>query len=598
MWNVRGLNSSRRQALTKDWINIHKPLFGAFIETHIHPTNTGRIISAIPAGWKFFGNFEHHSTARVIVVWDPSVSLVVYKVSAQLITCGIFLQAHNISFTVSFAYGFNRPEERQPLWEELIWLNTNTPVQSHPWAVAGDFNQILRLSHHSHHLTQSVDTTGIENINLALQDAALFEAQANGLPFTWWDNHEVNPTAKKIDHAFINQSWADAFSDSYAEFLEPLQSDHAACLVQVPSVHRSVRKPFKFFQHVVEHQEYKESVDQNWKPQDIQGTYQFKLVRSLKLLKPVLRSLNKRHFSGITARVKEQETRVTTLQSEVLTNPTEIVIREEHQARAKWQFLLSAEERFFRQKSRVNWMHLGDKNTSFFHRSASQRAAQNHIHFLRDADDRKLVTSSEIKAHAADYFQGIIRSTTMPISPVSISTLQELLPFRCSDAQRTALQKTVTEEEVKATLFAMPQNKSPGPDGYSVEFFKASWDTVGNDVTKAVKEFFSNGRLLRELNTTAIALIPKQPKVCTLGDYRPISCCNLIYKVISKIIALRLKPILQDCISPNQAAFLKGRSLGENVLLASELIRNYHKPSCPKSCMLKLDIRKAFDTVC
>lgn len=144
----------------------------------------------------------------------------------------------------------------------------------------------------------------------------------------------------------------------------------------------------------------------------------------------------------------------------------------------------------------------------------------------------------------------------------------------------------------------MPLNKSQGPIGYSVEFIRASWDTVGSNVVQAVREFFRNGRLLKDLNTTAIALIPKKSEACKLGDYRTISCCNIFYKVISKIIANQLKPILQECVSPNQASFLKGRSLGENVLLASELIKEYNTSSCHKSAMLKVDIRKAFDTVC
>lgn len=156
----------------------------------------------------------------------------------------------------------------------------------------------------------------------------------------------------------------------------------------------------------------------------------------------------------------------------------------------------------------------------------------------------------------------------------------------------------MSPEEIREVILAMPLNKSPGPDGFSVEFFRASWDIVGKDVVEAVQEFFRNGRLLKDINCTVIALIPKVPEACKLSDFRPISCCNLIYKIISKIIANRLKPILQDCISPNQAVFLKGRSLGENVLLASELIREYRKPNCPKSCMVKVDIRKAFDTVC
>lgn len=103
---------------------------------------------------------------------------------------------------------------------------------------------------------------------------------------------------------------------------------------------------------------------------------------------------------------------------------------------------------------------------------------------------------------------------------------------------------------------------------------------------------------LNDLNNTAIVLIPKTSQACKLGEFRPISCCNIAYKVIAKIMANRLKPILQECISPKQSAFLKGRSLGENVLLSSELIRNYEKLSCAKSSMLKVDLRKAFDTIC
>ena len=121
---------------------------------------------------------------------------------------------------------------------------------------------------------------------------------------------------------------------------------------------------------------------------------------------------------------------------------------------------------------------------------------------------------------------------------------------------------------------------------------------MGNDIIAGVQEFFRNGRLLKDLSNTAITLIPKNPQACHLRDFRPISCCNIIYKVISKIITNRLKPLLQECISINQAAFLKERSLRENVLLSSELIRDYTKATCQRSSMLKVDIRKAFDAVC
>lgn len=477
-------------------------------------------------------------------------------------------------------------------------MNDYTPASRYLWAVVGDFNQLLRCSQHSGHPHTNVDASGIEDINLALQDAELFEVQTKGLPFSWWNNQDSNLIAKKIDHAFINQYWSAAFPDAFAEFLEPLQSDHAPCLFRIPSLKRTITKPFKFYHHTADHPQFKEIVAEAWNAAEVRGSCQLKVAKAMKGLKPALRKLNKRHFSGISERVKEQEKKVSELQRLLLTSPSEMTALEEHEARSKWHMLLKAEEKFYRQRSRVQWLELGDRNTSFFHKTVAQRLTRNHIHFLRDFDDRLIGSAEEIKAHSVNYFQNILGSTNLPTSPASVSQLQEILPFRCSEVHRNALQMEVSEEEITKTVFAMPLNKSPGPDGYSIEFIRASWATVGSDVISAVKEFFRNGRLLKDLNNTAICLIPKSSEACKLKDYRPISCCNIVYKVISKIIANRLKPILQECISSNQAAFLKGRSLGENVLLASELIRNYQKPSSPKSCMLKVDIRKAFDTIC
>ena len=349
----------------------------------------------------------------------------------------------------------------------------------------------------------------------------------------------------------------------------------------MPSLRRRVVKPFKFFDHIVDHPKYLDTIKEAWNCVTIRGTYQFKLQRSLKLLKGSLRNLNKIHFSGITQRVKDQTD----------------TVRLEHEERAKWQFLIRAEEKFYMQKSRVRWNHLGDRDIAFYHKTVVQRADCNHIHFLRDADDVYIGSIDQIKAHSASYFENTLGHTDMPSSPCTIRELQDLLSFRCSDAQCGMLSRPVSDEEITKMVFAMPLSKSPGPDGYSIEFFRSAWSIVGPDVIAAVNEFFINDRLLKDFNNMAIALIPKVPQACKLGDFRPISCCNLIYKIISKIIFNRLKGVLQDNISLSQSAFLKGRSLGENVLPSSELIRDYGRTRCEKSSMLKVDIKKAFDTV-
>lgn len=167
----------------------------------------------------------------------------------------------------------------------------------------------------------------------------MFESQTKGLPFTWYNNNDAAPISKRIDHLFVNQQWAQTFQDAYGEFLEPQQSDHAGCLVTMPSIRRRVVKPFKFFHHIIDHPDYLDSVREAWNCDNIQGSLQFKLFRSQKLMKGVLRRLNKTHYSGISQRVKDQTAIVSELQCRLLSNPDPATTRLEHDERAKWNTL-------------------------------------------------------------------------------------------------------------------------------------------------------------------------------------------------------------------------------------------------------------------
>ena len=104
--------------------------------------------------------------------------------------------------------------------------------------------------------------------------------------------------------------------------------------------------------------------------------------------------------------------------------------------------------------------------------------------------------------------------------------------------------RVVTAEEVRKVLFSMAVDKSPGPDGYTSEFFKATWAITGRDFVIAVQSFFDKGFLPKGINSTILTLIPKKTEAVSMKYYRPISCCNMIYKVISKILANRMKKLL------------------------------------------------------
>lgn len=113
----------------------------------------------------------------------------------------------------------------------------------------------------------------------------------------------------------------------------------------------------------------------------------------------------------------------------------------------------------------------------------------------------------------------------------------------------------------------------------------------------AVQSFFLFGFMPTGVNSTILSLVPKTTNALTMEEYRPIACCNFLYKVISKVLANRLKIIFPDAIEENQCAFITDRLLFENVLLASELVSGYHKSVTTEKCAIKFDISKAFDTV-
>ncbi|KAL2251594.1 UNVERIFIED_CONTAM: hypothetical protein Sindi_2281700 [Sesamum indicum] len=129
----------------------------------------------------------------------------------------------------------------------------------------------------------------------------------------------------------------------------------------------------------------------------------------------------------------------------------------------------------------------------------------------------------------------------------------------------------VTKKEIKWAFFHIEEDKLSGLDKYPACFYKAAWLIIGDEVIRAVMEFFTTGRLLKQVNSTLLALILKVQALSTLADFRPISCCSVLYKVIMKIIVQRLRMIMDELISPSQNAFVPGRSIGDNILLAEEL---------------------------
>jgi hypothetical protein len=149
--------------------------------------------------------------------------------------------------------------------------------------------------------------------------------------------------------------------------------------------------------------------------------------------------------------------------------------------------------------------------------------------------------------------------------------LEKVIP-RVTVEMNTKLMAPFSADDVKKVFFSIGDLKAPGPDGLHAIFYKKFWHIIGEDITGAVLQAINDKKIPKGWNETIIVLIPKVDNPKEVSQFRPITLCNVVYKIISKMLAARLKVILPDIISPTQSAFVPGRLITDNILVAYECV--------------------------
>lgn len=156
----------------------------------------------------------------------------------------------------------------------------------------------------------------------------------------------------------------------------------------------------------------------------------------------------------------------------------------------------------------------------------------------------------------------------------------------------------MTEEEIHRAIKNMGPFKAPGVDGFQAIFFQSQWKIMGKDFCSMIKGMFQEPAQIGDINDTLITLIPKVENVTMIKDLRPISLCNVSYRVITKIIAERLKGMMSNLVSPCQCSFIPNRHSGDNIIIAQEVFHLIRTKKGNKGWMaLKIDLEKAYDRV-
>ena len=253
------------------------------------------------------------------------------------------------------------------------------------------------------------------------------------------------------------------------------------------------------------------------------------------------------------------------------------------------------ESRMWCQRSRVLWLSKGDNNTAFFHCKATKRLRKNLIRGIRDGNGAWLTNHDDIEHVMESYYKELF-STTNP--NLEVDSLEKI-PCMVTDLMNSELVKEFSELEVKEALNQMAPLKASGPDGMPPLFYQHFWSTMQHDVTLAILSWLNSGILPEPINHRLITLIPKIDNPELVSNFRPISLCNVLYKIYSKVLANRLKKFLSSLITEHQSAFAKDRLILDNIVVAFETLHHmkHHNSGKHGYMAIKLDISKAYDRI-
>lgn len=270
--------------------------------------------------------------------------------------------------------------------------------------------------------------------------------------------------------------------------------------------------------------------------------------------------------------------------------------QEEDELQKRHTKCLLMQETFLKQRARINFANQGDRNSKFFHATMVVRNRRNTIKSIELDNGEWITCEKRIKAEFVRHFRAIYtRGNRESIYRVFNHDLLLDLP-KIPTWATEMLESVPNQQEIKVALISLGPDKAPGPDGFNARMIQDNWDTFGPAVTAEITNFFNTGLMSSQMSRSNLILVPKVDSPARVTDYRPISVCNTLYKVASKILAARLRPFIADCISISQSAFLPGREITENIILLREVLHSFKQKGYKESeFCLKADLSKAFD---
>ncbi|KAJ0923638.1 putative RNA-directed DNA polymerase [Helianthus annuus] len=540
---------------------------------------------------KFWGNYpldtdwvnSEGRSGGLACLWDPTIFTRsnTFKHRNYLLICGT-IRGISDQLHIMNVYAPQSASSKRALWSHIIDLKAS---QGGIWIILGDFNQVRSAEEKRNCI---FDPVSAADFNSFIYEANLAEYLMNGSKFTRW--LDGGNKMSKLDRMLVCDKFWGLWPTASLRTLPRNLSDHCP-LVLITTSNDFGSIPFKFFNAWLSKPGLDTAVRSAVSTFSLYGPPDVVLAEKLRCIKKAVKEWNKK--------TKKEENASLSTSAEVIKkldllceirDLSEVEKSEYMEHKNIINLINDGRVNELQQKSRVRWAIEGDENSAFFHGYINSRISRSRLNGLFINGDW-CTDPTLIKEEIRKFFENKFVEPNPSRPAFTCHHIKKL-----TNMQSMSLISPFSFNEVKNAVWDCGGDKAPGPDGFNFTFLKHYWDLLGDDFHNILIRFHNSGIISKGCSSSFITLIPKINDPENLNDFRPINLIGCISKVISKVLANRLKMVIASVISEEQSAYLSDRNILDGPLITNEII-SWIKKSKKRAFLFKIDFEKAFDTI-
>ena len=601
-FNVRGLRDAVKRRTLFRYFHVHYPLSVMMLQETHSCRNDEQYWKAEWGGNAVFSHGTNRQNGTAIM-FPRQFKGVIGSIDKDVVgrTCAVNVKFDSASVWLVCAYApaANSQQEKVTYLNELQNLLQQRCTNV---LLGGDFNISLdtrvsdssriRCSASRSRLSRMIDGLGLTDV--------WRHKHPKAQRFTWRRKNSAQKS--RIDYLFISEWLLNNNIVSRCEISPGILSDHSFVTVDL-RVADSVRGPglWRFNNCLLDNSEFVSAVKfeiekatqgiEAYENIDCKGTH-------INLLLCNIRSTSMRMSKQIAAAQRREETelvkRLAELEDRLSQTPCADIEQEVTCLKAEVEEFELRRAKVAMLQSRSKWMELGEKPSGYFLQLQRHQSAQKAIHMLQLSDGRIINTKDEIMNACVSHLSRIYTKKNICEATIDdfLSTVH--CPQLSNDDMRSC-EGVFTTDECRAALKLMAKNKVPGISGFTAEFFEYFWDSLGPLAVQYFNDAAEHGLHVSQ-RRGVIILLPKKGDQKMLKNKRPICLLDVLYKIIAKVIAIRMARVIDLLISSDQTGSLPGRYIGENIRLITDVIE-YCQTDQTSGILMAMDYRNAFDAV-